>query len=139
MSSLPSLEDLIDRPLAEEVIKRSVEVFPAEGILFRQGDPPDDLYFVNDGEVLLTMRVGEKEMRIRAGKNSLLGVPSVVSKQPYTRTAKASWDAKIFKLTLNSFNELLATTPRFQEAVLQILAAELRAARKALADLVSGC
>jgi CRP-like cAMP-binding protein len=83
------------------------------------------------GEVSLTMLAGNKEIRIRAGKGSLLGLPAVFGNQPYTMTAKATWDAEIFKLSSNAFTELLNKEPRMKEVVLQVLAGEVRAIRQA--------
>src|ERR1700739_1313918 len=53
-------------------------------------------------------------------------------------TAKATWDAEIGKLCAEGFNDLIKTEPRMQEAVLRILAGEVRAARQEYSDLASG-
>ena len=133
--SIPSLETIFDHELAEKIICRSAEIIPQDGILFRQGDPADCLYFVKSGEANLTMKAGEKEFRIRAGKGSLLGIPAIVVKHPYSMTAKACWDAEIYRLSSVAFTELTKTEPKMQEAVLRILATEVRVARQALSDL----
>ena len=136
--SIPSLETIIDRELAEKIIGRSAEIIPQDGILFRQGEEADCLYFVKSGEASLTMQAGDKEVRIRAGRGSLLGIPAIVGNQPYSMTAKACWDAEILRLSSVVFNDLLKTEPRIQQAVLRILAGEVRVARQALSDLSSG-
>ena len=131
------LECILDRALTERILSMSVEVFPEDGILFRQGDSPVDLYFVKSGEVILSMPAEEAEVRVRAGKGSPLGLPAVIGKQPYSMTAKAPWDAEVFKLTSDAFHELLRIEPRMQQAILQILAAEVRAARSTLSKALS--
>ena len=78
---IPTLECILDRGLAEKIIERSEEVITQDGILFRQGQRGDCLYFVKWGEVALTMLAGNKEIRIRAGKGSLLGLPAVFGNQ----------------------------------------------------------
>jgi len=133
---IPTLECILDRHLAEKIIEQSVEVITQDGILFRQGQRGDCLYFVKWGEVALTMLAGEKEIRIRAGKGSLLGLPAVFGNQAYTMTAKASWDAEIFKLSSNAFTELLNKERRMKETVLQILAGEVSAIRQAFSQLI---
>ncbi|MGA8740013.1 MAG: hypothetical protein WB561_02375, partial [Terracidiphilus sp.] len=60
--SIPSLETIIDRELAEKIIGRSAEIIPQDGILFRQGEEADCLYFVKSGEANLTMQAGDKEV-----------------------------------------------------------------------------
>ncbi len=135
--SIPSLEIILDRKLAEKIISRSVEVFCRDGILFRQGERADCLYFVKSGDVNLTMKAGGKEVRIRAGQGSLLGIPAIVGNQPYSMTGKAAWEAEVFRLSRDSFNDLIKTEPRMQQAALRILAGEVRVARQALSDLAS--
>jgi CRP-like cAMP-binding protein len=133
---IPSLECILDRDLAHKIIERSVEVITQDGILFRQGELGDCLYFVQWGEVSLTMLVGNREIRIRAGRGSLLGIPAVFGNQPYTMTAKAAWDAEIFEISSNAFTELLDRVPRMKETVLQVLAGEVRAIRQAFSQLI---
>ncbi len=78
------------------------------------------------------------EVRMRARKGSLLGLPAMIGRQPYSMTAKPCWDAEIFTLSADAFNDLMKTEPRMQEAVLRILTGEVRSARQAYSDLASG-
>jgi CRP-like cAMP-binding protein len=133
--SIPSLETILDSELAEMIVNRSAEIIPQDGILFRQGEPADCLYFVRSGEANLTMQSGDKQFRIRAGLRSLLGIPAIVGNQPYSMTATAGRDAETFRLSSIAFNDLIKTEPKMQEAVLRILAGEVRVARQALSDL----
>jgi CRP-like cAMP-binding protein len=132
---IPSLETIIDRELAEKIISQSAEIIPQDGILFRQGEPADYLYFVKSGEARLTMQAGDKEVTIRAGQGSLLGIPAIVGNQPYSMMANSCWGAEIFRLSAVVFNDLIRTEPRMQQAVLRILAGEVRVARQALSEL----
>ncbi len=132
---IPSLETIIDRELAEKIVSQSAAIIPQDGILFRQGDSADCLYFVKSGEANLTMQAGNREVRIRAGQGSLLGIPAIVGNQPFSMTAKACWDAEIFRLSSVAFNDLIKSEPKMQQAVLLILAGEVRIARQVLSDL----
>jgi CRP-like cAMP-binding protein len=87
---------------------------------------------VNSGEASLTMHTGDKEIRIRAGQSLLLGIPAIVANQPYSMTATACWEAQIFRLSSVMFDDLIKTEPRIQQAVLRILAREVRVERQAL-------
>ena len=132
---ISTLECTLDHGLAEQIIEQSAEVVTQDGVLFRQGDWGDSLYIVKSGEVTLTIKERDKEVHIRARKNSLLGLPAIIRNEPYTMTARASWDAEIFRLTSDAFNNLIDTEPRIQQAALQIYAEEVRAARQALTEL----
>jgi CRP-like cAMP-binding protein len=50
-------------------------------------------------------------------------------------TAKACSDTEIFRLSSVVFNDLLKTEQGLQQAVLRILAGEVRVARQALSEL----
>ena len=132
---IPSLEIIVDHELAAKIISQSAEIVLQDGILFHQGEPADCLYFVKSGEAKLTMQAGGKEVTIRAGEGSLLGIPAVVGNQPYSMTAAAGSDAEITRLSSVVFNDLLRTEPKMQQAILRILAGEVRVARQALSDL----
>ncbi len=132
---IPSLETIIDRELEKKIISQSAEIISSDEILFRQGEPADCLYFVKSGEASLTMQAGDKEVRIRAGQGALLGIPAIVGNQPYSMTATAGTDTEISRISSVAFNDLLKTEPKMQQAVLLILAGEVRVARQALSDL----
>jgi CRP-like cAMP-binding protein len=51
-------------------------------------------------------------------------------------TAKATWDAEIFKLGADAFRDLMNKEPRMQEIVSQVLAGEVRAIRQAFSQLI---
>ncbi len=122
--------------LALEIEAKSTPYSPeTDRILFRQGDPPTLLYFLKKGEITLTMHSGDQElMRVRARPGSLIGLPAVVSNEPYSLTARASLDAEIRQLTPEDFDNLVQSRPRFCVDVLKILASETRSVRKALVD-----
>ena len=134
---ISTLECTLDRGLAEQIIEQSAEVITEDGVLFRQGEWGDSLYIVKSGEVTLTIKAGDKEVHIRAGRGSLLGLPALIRNEPYTMTAKANWDAEIFRLSSDAFNNLIDTEPRIQQAALQIFAEEVKTALQALSDLAS--
>lgn len=133
----PLLEYTLEPELVAQIISRSSEVNVSDdGILYRHAEPPDNLYFVRRGEVMILLSADQKEVAFRAGEGSLLGLAAVVGNQPYAMTAKAASGTQVFRLSAATFNELF-TQPKMQQAVLQILAAEVRAARQALSEFAS--
>jgi CRP-like cAMP-binding protein len=76
---ITDLDFIIDPELAATIVSRSVRVFPStDGFLYRQGDPPDCLYYVRCGEVLIKLAAAQREMTFRAGPGSMLGIEAVV-------------------------------------------------------------
>jgi CRP/FNR family transcriptional regulator, polysaccharide utilization system transcription regulator len=102
-----------------------------ELILFEQGELPCGLYILHEGEALLTMKRsdGELVLQMTATQGSLLGLPGVVGDMPYTLAAKAKKGARVSFVPKDKFSELMLKEPVLAVQVLQVLAAELRAAR----------
>jgi CRP-like cAMP-binding protein len=106
-------------------------------VLFHQGDAPDGLYIVNTGDATLSMTSlsGDSVISIQVPAGSLLGLPSLIGNQPYTLTAIAHNGARLSYVTRDDFTTLLQAEPLLSLKILQVLAAEVRSARHALAVL----
>ena len=133
-------EILADAELGAEIEKWSPPSFVKEGeTLFRQGDAPGYAFFVKTGEIALTMHVsGAALWSVRARKGSLVGLPAIVGNEPYSMTARAIRDSQLHKISRDDFQQLMQQNPRLCCNVLQILAGEVHAARKAVSRLLVG-
>ena len=131
-------ESSVNPELAVEVERRSCHCSPgADGILVRQGDPPTFLYFVRTGNVELTMEAGQNVvMRVTGGPGSLIGLPAIIGRKPYTMTAKILGDADVCQLWSEDFYALMQDEPRLALNVLRILAGEIHSSREALSNLI---
>ena len=124
-----------DPKLIEALSRRAIELScGADSILFRQGDAAAGLYILHQGEVTLTMATpaGEAVLSTEAAPNSLLGLPGLIGKASYTLTATARSGAKLGFVTRDDFTSLMESDPLMGLMVLQVLAAEVRAARQAI-------
>ena len=106
-------------------------------VLFRQGEVPDGLYILNRGELALTMPSpsGEQVMQMQASAGSLLGLPGLISGEPYTLTATARNGACLSFVSRDDFTSLMQTNPLMALKMLEVLAAEVRSAREALSSI----
>ena len=127
-----------DPELIEALEKQSVSI-PCSGgrVLFRQGAHPAGLYILSRGETTLTMTApnGEEVMPVQAPAGSLLGLPGLIGDEPYTLTAIAHKDAQLRCVTRDDFTVMMQTNPQLSLKILQVLAAEVRSARRALSNL----
>ena len=105
-------------------------------VLFNQGEVPNGLYILGKGEASLTMctPAGKKVVDVRAGAGSLLGLPGLVGNEPYTLTAVAQPGAEVTFVDRAEFTRMIQTSPMLAMKILQVLAAEVRSARRAMAD-----
>jgi len=76
-------------------------------------------------------------MRVHAGAGSLIGLPAIIGKKPYSMTATSSGNIDIRQLGADDFTKMIQDEPRLSMNVLQILADEIHSAREAFATLMA--
>ncbi len=134
---LDSSAFVADPELIQALEKRSTVIScGGDRILFNQGEAPEGLYILIQGEITLTMTSpkGEQVMKFQARAGSLLGLPGLISQQPYTLTALAREGAQLSFVPRDEFTKVMQTNPLVAFKILQVLAAEVRTARHALSD-----
>jgi CRP-like cAMP-binding protein len=119
-----------DPELIQALKKRSTAIAcDADRVLFNQGDHPKGLYILDQGETTITMAssAGQQLISIQAPAGSLLGLPGLIGNEPYTLTASF--------VPRDEFTSLMRTDPLLSLKMLQVLAAEVRSARRALSNI----
>ena len=126
---------LADPELIRALAARSTAV-PCESdrILFRQDEPPVGLYILHQGVATLSMtsRDGKSLLAVQALPGSLLGLPGLIGNQPYSLSATAGAGSQVSFVSRDDFTALMHADPFLSLKILQVLAAEVRSARKAL-------
>ena len=126
---------LADRDLIDALAARATPIeCEAERVLFCQDDAADGVYILREGAATLTMtsQDGKPILTVEARSGSLLGLPGLISHQPYSLTAVAQAGAKVGFLSRSEFTALMESDPALSFKILQVLAAEVRSARYAL-------
>jgi len=105
-----------------------------EKVLFNQDEPAIGVYLFLSGTATLTMcsHDGRIIFSIPAQPGSLLGLPALISDQPYSLTAVAGAGAEVRFVSRDDFFSLMQSDPLLSLKMLKVLAAEVRTARKAL-------
>lgn len=122
------------------LVKRSEPVSCDEGhILFTQGEAPIGLFILRGGEAALVMQSpsGGIVYSLHATAGSILGLPAVVSNEPYSLSAMVRKGSEVRFVSRNDYLELMQADPSLYPSVLLLLAAELRAARIAVSEIQS--
>ena len=70
------------------------------------------------------------------GAGSILGLPAIVAREPYTLSAMATERSEISYVELEAFKGLMQEQPSLFPKVLEVLAAEVRSARLALTGIL---
>src|ERR1019366_417696 len=99
-----------DCTLTQALEKRSISLPCVKGrLLFKQGEAPMGLYILKSGKASLVMKGenGVEVMHLTIGAGSILGVPAVVTKEPYTLSAMACAGAEVNFVELTEFEDLM--------------------------------
>jgi len=109
-------------------------VCDTDRVLFHQDDPAGGLFILQEDKVTLSMtsQEGQPILSVEAKDGSLLGLPGLISNQPYSLTALARAGARLSFLGRTEFTALMESSPALAFKILQVLAAEVRSARQAL-------
>jgi CRP-like cAMP-binding protein len=106
-------------------------------ILFRQGEMPSGLYILQSGEATLSMDsgAGDVVLSFQTTAGSLLGLPGLVGNCPYSLGAVARAGARLSFITRDDFTSIMQANPMLSLKILQILAAEVHSARRAICSV----
>ena len=103
--------------------------FKAGDVIFRQGDPAQELFIVQSGEV--EIRLGNRVLETLP-QYSIFGEMALIDTAPRSGTAIAASDAKLVPVSEKQFLFLISNTPYFALNVMRVMARRLRAANTAL-------
>ena len=103
--------------------------FKAGDVIFRQGDPAQELFIIQSGEV--EIRLGNRVLE-RLPQYSIFGEMALIDNATHIATAIAAGDAKLVPVSAKQFLFLISNTPYFALNVMRVMARRLRAANSSL-------
>jgi CRP-like cAMP-binding protein len=124
-----------DPNLIRALIKRSAPVAcKSDGVLFRQDEPAVGIFIVHEGMVTLSImsQDGHSLFAAQARPGSVLGLPGVISNQPYTLSAFVRAGAEVSFVSSADLVAMMHLDPDLSLRMLEVLAAEIRSVRRAL-------
>jgi CRP-like cAMP-binding protein len=93
------LFERIPSHIIDEIAEFAIEEsYPADHVLFSEGDLADDLYILEDGQVHLALRGEDLIVFPVTQEGSVFGWSAIVEPQRYTTTAKFAKDSKVIKI-----------------------------------------
>jgi CRP-like cAMP-binding protein len=103
-------------------------------VLFRQGDVPTGLYILHEGQATLSTNSfgGEFAISLQTTAGSLLGLPSVIGREPHQLTAIAHRGSRLSFINSDDFASLIQSDPLLSRKILQVLAEEVQFTRRAV-------
>ena len=95
-------------------------------ILFREGDPGENLYVVRDGELQGKSTLGTAINTY--GPGALIGELAFLKKEPYTETITATEDCELIEITPDALEESLEQEPAWFRSIISFLTGRLQIA-----------
>lgn len=130
LNQIPLFAHLSAEALAEVERLLQPRSLPAGQILFRQGDPGDELILVQDGQIAIyapETGAPERGQPIRVfTSGGMLGEMALVDQQPRSLSARAETAATILTLHRADFQHLLARNPHMSTALMGGLSERIR-------------
>ena len=128
----PDLAAVADRLRERELRKRQV--------LFREGDPGDEMFIVRRGTILISKAVTGKveQVLVRVEPADFFGEMSLFDGSPRSATAQAETDVALLILERESLQAMTETAPRaaaaFFYAMVQVFMERLRRSTQQVAE-----
>lgn len=107
----------------------AAQEFKAGDVIFRQGEPAQELFIVQSGEVEIRLHNRVLET---LSQYSIFGEMALIDNAPRSATAVAVSDAKIVPVSEKQFLFLISNTPHFALNVMRVMARRLRTANTSL-------
>jgi predicted acylesterase/phospholipase RssA/CRP-like cAMP-binding protein len=112
-----------------DISHQSTEVFvPAGHVVFRQGDPSDSLYIVAAGrlEISIEQNGHEPTSVFEAGTGEIVGEMGLLGGDPRSATVISLRDSLLFRLSKDTFEQLLNAHPALTRRIACNLSERLR-------------
>jgi len=116
-----------EEALDESVIARFGRRFKDKQVLIREGDTQQKIFWVLEGEVYITRKMGEKyKVLTTLGKGELIGEMSYFDKSVRSATVIAKGEVHALEFTKENFSDIYAASPMWTRRLLVSLAKRIR-------------
>jgi CRP-like cAMP-binding protein len=116
-------EDALD----EAVVTRFGKRFKDKHILIREGDIQQKIFWIMEGEVYVTRKLGDKyKVLATLGKGELIGEMSFFDKSVRSATVIAKGDVHALEFSKENFADIYAANPMWSRRLMVSLARRIR-------------
>jgi CRP-like cAMP-binding protein len=104
--------------------EKNVVTYKAGEIIFREGEPGDKMYVIQDGVVDIMLH---NKLLESAQPGTIIGEMAIIDNEPRSGDAVAKTDVRLVPLDQKRFMYMVQETPFFAIRVMHIMAERLRA------------
>jgi len=124
---------MADEPLSQRFSRE----FPRGTVLFREGDPGEEMYVVQAGRVDITMRAGPVEKLLASlGQGEFFGEMSILNQKPRSATATVGEDARLLVIDPRTFDTMIRANAEIAVRMIKKLADRLQEADAQIENLL---
>ena len=103
--------------------------YPAESVLFSEGDAGDKVFLVRSGSVRILKQQDDSPIELaRRGPGEIIGEMALIDASPRFATAVCETNCELFVLSQEQFLEVMAKSPQIVVQILRVLVARTREA-----------
>lgn len=104
-------------------------------ILFNEGDFPDNMYIVRNGQIsIFNSKEGAENQLAVVGPGELIGELALFDKRNRSASAKALSDSSVVILPYNQLEKQMETLPEWVKIIMKTMGEKLRIANNKLLD-----
>ena len=116
-----------EEALDEAVIGKFGRQFKDKQIIIREGDIQQKIFWILDGEVYITRKMGDKyKVLATLGKGELIGEMSFFDKSVRSATVIAKGAVRVLEFTRENFSDIYSASPVWTRRLLVSLAKRIR-------------
>ncbi len=116
-------EALGNQEYAQFLIEQCARVEIKSGeIIARQGDAPDAMHFILDGQISILVEAGGHQVRVRSlGPHTMVGEMGLITNQPRNATIRADAPSVLYALSCDAYERINAENPKLGHALLRYI------------------
>jgi CRP/FNR family transcriptional regulator/CRP/FNR family cyclic AMP-dependent transcriptional regulator len=125
--------------LEKATYSQYLKTFPTGTVIFKEGDPGNEMYVIVDGEVEIRKATASDTAKtlIELKKGDIFGEMSLIEGKPRSATAVTTRATQLLCITEDRFDSVLQKNPDFSRKIIRMLSERLRRADAMIKSIIS--
>jgi CRP-like cAMP-binding protein len=121
----------------DPLLQRFGREFPRGSVLFREGEPGQEMFVVHQGRITISKKVGEVEKILsHLGPGEFLGEMAILNNRPRSATATCAEDSKLLVIDAKTFETMIRSSAEIAVRLIKKLADRLAEADEQIESLL---
>ena len=121
----------------DQLFQRFGKEFPRATVLFREGDPGNEMYVIQSGQVTISKRVGDvQKVLTTLGAGEFFGEMSILNNKPRSATATCADASKLLVIDAKTFEAMIRGNAEIALRMIKKLADRLQETNEQIENLL---